>query len=295
MTFRPNALASTLLVLALSIMAATAQQSQAQRVSRVPRPDHVIIVIEENKSYEQIIGNKDAPYINGLARKGALFTNSYALTHPSQPNYLALFSGSTHGVQDDRCPLSLTGPNLATELRNHGLTFAIYSESLPAVGYDGCASPYDVYARKHNPAVNWQGRGLPQDINLPMDAMPSDFSSLPTVSIVVPNQLNDMHDGQTVRDAIARGDAWLRTNLDSYVRWLPTHNSLLILTWDEDDGSSNNHIATIFVGPMVKPGEYTTRINHYSVLKTLADMYGLTPVGNSAQASPITDVWTTKQ
>ncbi|MBU1775992.1 MAG: alkaline phosphatase family protein, partial [Gammaproteobacteria bacterium] len=67
--------------------------------SELPRPDHIVIVIEENKSFAQIIGNEDAPYINELARRGALFTQSYGITHPSQPNYLALFSGSTRGIR----------------------------------------------------------------------------------------------------------------------------------------------------------------------------------------------------
>ena len=71
-------------------------------LNQLPRPDHIVIVIEENKSYKQIIGNQDAPYINHLANEGAMFTNSFAVSHPSQPNYLALFSGSTYGVQDDQ-------------------------------------------------------------------------------------------------------------------------------------------------------------------------------------------------
>jgi|GEM_PF-4072826 len=75
--------------------------------SELPRPDHIVIVIEENKSFSQIIGNKDAPYINELAKRGALFTRSYGITHPSQPNYLALFSGSTRGITSNTCPLDL--------------------------------------------------------------------------------------------------------------------------------------------------------------------------------------------
>lgn len=76
----------------------------------LPRPDHIVIVVEENKSFAQIIGNPDAPYINALAMRGALFTQSYGITHPSQPNYLALFSGSTHGISSNTCPLELSGP-----------------------------------------------------------------------------------------------------------------------------------------------------------------------------------------
>ncbi len=254
----------------------------------LPRPDHVVIVMEENKSYRQIIGNMAAQYINRLANEGALFTNSFAIGHPSQPNYLALFSGSTHGVPDDRCPISLSGNNLADALRKSGLTFGIYSESMPSIGYEGCFSADGLYARKHNPAVNW--RRSPE-ANMPFDLFPSDYTKLPTVSMVIPNQMNDMHDGRSPLDAIIKGDAWLRTRLDAYVGWAKSHNSLLIVTWDEDDDSSNNQVATIFVGPMVAPGKYRGRIDHFDVLRTILDMYGLAPFGQSANARPIMEIW----
>jgi acid phosphatase len=119
---------------------------------------------------------------------------------------------------------------------------------------------------------------------------PADYSKLPTLSIVVPNQLNDMHDGE-MPESIIRGDKWVRENLDSYVKWATVRNGLLILTWDEDDDSSNNRIATIFVGPMVKRGIYETKINHYNVLRTIVDMYDLQPLGESKNAKPITEIW----
>lgn len=251
-------------------------------------PDHVVIVVEENKSYEQIIGNRDAPYINALAKKGALLTRSYAVAHPSQPNYLALFSGDTHGVVDDRCPVSVSGENLASELVKKGLGFRIYSESMPSTGYTGCvAGPY---VGKHNPAVNWQGINVSPEMNVPFTTFHWSYANLPTVSIVVPNQLNDMHDGEP-SEAIRRGDQWLKDNIDPYVRWAEHHNSLLILTWDEDDGTRDNHIATIFVGPMVKRGAIDTRIDHYGILRTLIDAYGLHPIGKSASRTPIKGIW----
>ena len=112
-------------------------------------------------------------------------------------------------------------------------------------------------------------------------------TSLPTVSFVIPNVDHDMHDG-----SIQQGDTWLQQNLDGYVQWAQTHNSLFILTWDEDDFTNVNQIATIFVGPMTVAGQYSETINHYNVLRTLEDMYGLPYAGHSAAASPITDVWT---
>lgn len=247
----------------------------------LPRPDHIVIVVEENKSFEQIIGNPDAPYINALARHGALFTQSYGVTHPSQPNYLALFSGATHGIGSNACPLELGGASLASVLVEKGLSFVSYAESMPETGFEGCV--YGAYVRKHNPVADWKEFAA---LNQPFNAFPQDFGKLPTVVLVVPDQRNDMHDG-----SIAQGDAWLAKNIEPYAQWAMTHNSLLIVTWDEDNGSADNRIATIFIGPMVKPGTSAQRINHYNILRTLSEIYSLPYLGESAQAEPITEVW----
>jgi len=247
----------------------------------LPRPDHIVIVMEENRSFSQIIDNPDAPYINALAKRGALLINSYGVAHPSQPNYLALFSGSTHGVANNACPLALGGANLAGALFAQGLNFASYSESMPVAGYEGCA--YGAYMRKHNPVANWKGLAA---FNLPFSAFPQDFTQLPTVALVVPDQRNDMHDG-----SIAQGDAWLAQHIEAYAQWAMTHNSLLIVTWDEDSGNENNRIATILVGAMVKPGWSMQRVNHYTLLRTISGMYDLPYPGESAQQRPITGIW----
>lgn len=247
----------------------------------VPRPDHVVIVVEENKSFTQIIGNPSAPYINELAQRGVLFTQSYGVTHPSQPNYLALFSGSTRGIGSNACPLVLSGENLASALIDKGLSFVSYSESLPQAGFDGCI--YGAYYRKHNPLANWSEHAA---LNQPFTVFPQDYAQLPTVSLVAPDQRNDMHDG-----TIAQGDEWLARNIESYAQWAMTHNSLLIVTWDEDGGWNNNRVATLFVGPMIKPGTSAQRINHYTVLRMLSEMYGLPYLGVSAQEHSISDVW----
>src|SRR5262249_23321585 len=149
----------------------------------------------------------EAPYINSLANSGALFTQSFGVTHPSQPNYLALFSGSTQGTIDDSCPHTFGPPDLGGQLIAAGKTFGGYSESMPSVGYTGCVYPSalnPLYARKHNPWVNFTD--VPSSNNMPFTSFPSsaNFSSLPTISFVVPNQQNDMHDG-----TISQGDTWL--------------------------------------------------------------------------------------
>ena len=255
-----------------------ATQTEAQPL---PRPDHIMIVLEENKSFAQIIGNPAAPYINALARQGMLFTQSHGVTHPSQPNYLALFSGTTRGISSNACPLELGGASLAGALLEKGLSFTSYAESMPQAGFEGCV--YGAYMRKHNPVANWKELAA---LNQPFSAFPQDFEKLPTVALVVPDQRHDMHDG-----SIAQGDAWLERNIEPYAQWAMTHNSLLIVTWDEDDGSANNRVATLFIGPMVKRGNSAQHINHYSVLRTIEESYGLPYLGESAHAAPVGGVW----
>src|SRR6476660_718004 len=179
----------------------------------VPRPDHVVVVVEENHAYNSIIGSSSAPYINSLAGQGALFTQSYGVTHPSEPNYLALFSGSTQGLTDDSCPHTYSTANLGQELTAAGLSFTGYSESMPSNGYTGCSS--GSYYRKHNPWVNFTN--VPASSNLTFASFPTTYSSLPTVSFVIPNQLDDMHDG-----SVSTGDTWLKSHLDGYAQWAKT-------------------------------------------------------------------------
>jgi hypothetical protein len=257
---------------------------QRQLLSTMPTPAHVVVVVEENSSYNEIIGNSSAPYINSLAQGGASFTQSFAVSHPSQPNYLAIFSGSTQGITDDNGPISFSSANLRSTLAAVGQTFAGYSEDLPSTGSTVLTS--GGYARKHNPWSDFTN--VPSSENRPFSAFPTTYDSLPTVSFVVPNLNDDMHDG-TVNQA----DQWLQSNLGGYATWAKTHNSLLVVTWDEDDGSQSNQVPTIFYGQSVVPGRYSESINHYNVLRTLEDMYGAQPVGASASATPITDVWQT--
>jgi phosphatidylinositol-3-phosphatase len=244
-----------------------------------PPPAHVVVVIEENHAYGEIIGNSSAPYFNQLARSGRLLTRTYAITHPSEPNYLALFSGSTHGVTDDSCPHTFAGWNLGAQLIAHHRTFVGYAQSLPNAGSPVCTS--GEYARKHAPWVNFAD--LPaKRTNRPFTAFPRDYAHLPTVSFVVPNLDNDMHDG-----TIAQADTWLRTNLGGYARWAGRHHSLLIVTWDEDDGSSGNHIPTIIVGAGVKSGRDTHRATLYSLLKLIETEYRLRLLGGAGSAPAI--------
>lgn len=265
-------------------------KSQTFQKYRAKPIEHIVIVIEENHSGAEIVGNSSAPFINLLARLGANLTQYYAIEHPSEPNYLDLFSGSNQGIRDDSCPHLFSGDNLASELIKQKYTFAGYSEDLPAVGFTGCSNarfglPWgSTYARKHNPWVNFLN--LPSSVNQPMQNFPKDFSQLPTLSFVIPNVQHDMHNG-----TIEQADIWLKNTMSSYVEWATTHNSLLIVTWDEDDNSQRNLVPTLMVGPMIQPGTYNESSNHYQLLRTLEDLYGLPYLGHSAEVNPITGIW----
>lgn len=234
----------------------------------VSPPDHVVMAIMENHSFSQIMDGDQARFIQELARQGALFTRSFGLLHPSQPNYLALFSGSTHGVTDDD-DHTLDGATLADVLKDRGKTF---------VGYVEDGSP-----RKHNP---WESFRPSRSVGRSFGDFPSDFAELPTVSFVIPNEQHDMHDG-----SVAQGDAWLYRSLGRYAEWCRYHNSLFILTFDEDNDRAKNRILTLFFGEGVVPGDYHQRIDHYSVLRTMLALYGLSPLDQTAFATPIAGIW----
>jgi hypothetical protein len=248
----------------------------------MPTYDHVVVVVLENKSRTQII--HDDGYIRRLGDQGAEMTRSYAVTHPSQPNYIAMFAGSTHGVKNDSCPQRIAGGNLAQQLTRHGFTFKAYSEGLPRVGALTCSSPDGMYRRKHAPWVDLST--FDQRKHKPFRRFPDDYDRLPTVSFVIPNMCHDMHDC-----SIAGGNRWMRRQLDGYAQWAKTHNSLLVVTFDEDDDTAVNRIYTALIGARVKPGDYDQVINHYSVLRTLEDMYDLPALGNAATADPVRGIW----
>ncbi len=121
---------------------------------------------------------------------------------------------------------------------------------------------------------------------VPFSGFPTDYSKLPDVSWVIPNLCNDMHNCD-----VATGDSWLQQNLAGYASWAQANNSLLIITFDEDDHSMNNQIPTIFYGGDAVPGDYSENITHYSVLRTIESMYGLSHLKLAKQANTISDVW----
>jgi len=285
----------------------------------LPRPDHVVIVFEENKGYSDVIGSSNAPYLNSLAKQGALLTNYYGLHHPSQPNYLEFFSGSNQGVCNDTCSTAqFSGPSLGGNLIKKGLTFVGYAEDLAgapnhASWNSTCTNCY--YALRHAPWIYF--KDVPASASLDFTSFPwadEGFAKLPTVSIVIPNLIHDMHSlppSATPSNPIpleaTNGDVWLQRNLDAYAQWAKQHNSLLIVIWDEDSSTyhypancsqginttpPNNHIPAILVGSMVKTNSTSTQqYTHYDLLLSIEDMYGLPAIGGSQNAKDIGDIW----
>ena len=259
---------SILAVLVASMALSGAPQAVASS-RKPPKYDHVVVVIMENHSFEQIsLARRAAPYLNKLAKGGALFDRSYGVAHPSQPNYFALFSGLTQGVHDDGMH-GFAAPNLAARLRAHGKTFT---------GYVEAGSP-----RKHNP---WESFADAKGSEKSLAHLPRDYAKLPSVSFVIPNLENDMHDG-----TIETADTWLRTHLGGYAAWSKKNNSLLVVTFDEDDYHTENHIFTVFYGSGIESGRYSERIDHYSVLRTIEDIESIPPLGTSVIRRVIASGW----
>ena len=287
---RPGVLRTALALLALSLALAAPRPGSAA----VPHHDHIAVVIMENKSYAQAFAQ---PYTASLAAGGARFTNSVAITHPSQPNYLALWFGHTLGYTTDACPL--TSPqsfeNLGHACEAAGLTWRAYSENLAVVGstacsYDGNASS-GLYTRKHEPWTYCAN--LDHTRERPYTDLAADIAggTLPNLVFVVPNNCHNSHNSSTPGCGVADADNWLSVNLPPIMAALgPT--GLLILTWDENDNSAGNQILTVFKGAQVIPGAVSSQpINHYSVVRTICEAFGLAPINAAADRATVDGVW----
>jgi phosphatidylinositol-3-phosphatase len=240
------------------------------------RYDHVVWVVMENKAYGSIIGSASAPYENKLAAQCGSAVNFFAETHPSLPNYIAMTSGSPQGISDDDPPSShpLDVPSIFSQL---GTNWRSLQESMQS---NCLLTSSGVYAVKHNPAAYYTNiRSDCGVLDVPL-ADPPDVSA--KFTFVTPNRCNDTHDC-----SVATGDAWLQTFLGE-VFASPEYQAgttAVFMTWDEDDGSDSNHIATIVAAPSVTPGTApTATFDHYSMLRTTEEMLGLGLIGNAASA-----------
>jgi hypothetical protein len=248
---------------------------------------HVIWIWMENHSYGQIIGSSAAPYSNSLASGCGLATNYTAVTHPSLPNYLAATSGDTWGITDDNPPSS--HPLAVNSIFQQAGSAGSYEESMPS-NCDLTSS--GTYAVKHNPEAYYTNiRTACTADNVPMGTTSSgafatalSTGNLPAFSFVTPNLCNDMHDC-----SVQTGDAWLKSWVPKITASAPyqSGNTVIFITWDEDDSSSGNHVATIVVSPYTTPGtQSTTAFTHYSLLRTTEQLLGITTfLGNASGAA----------
>jgi hypothetical protein len=239
--------------------------------------DHVVWVVMENKAYGSIIGSASAPYENQLAAQCGSASQFFAETHPSLPNYIAMTSGGTQGVTNDNGPSSwpLNVPSIFSQLPG---AWRSLQESMTS----NCQmTNTTLYAVKHNPAAYYTNiRTECASLDVPLTSTP-DLSA--RFTFVTPNLCSDTHDC-----SVATGDAWLSTFLGKVFasNEYQAGRTAVFLTWDEDDSSASNHIATIVAAPSTVPGTVSaTRFDHYSMLRTTEEMLGLGFVGNAATAA----------
>jgi hypothetical protein len=233
----------------------------------------------ENHSYSQIIGSSAAPYINKLAAQCGLASKYTAVSHPSLPNYIAMTSGGTQRVSDDGAPSAhpLNVRSIFSEAGARG--WRSLEESMPSNCDRGNAGKYAV---KHNPAAYYTNiRTACAKRDVPLGAHPNISAPF---TFVTPNLCNDTHDC-----SVQTGDSWLQRFLPRVFssREYKAGRTAVFLTWDEDDDSAGNHIATLVAAPSVKRGtRSSTAFTHYSLLRTTQELLDLKPLlGKAATAA----------
>lgn len=252
----------------------------------VPAFGHVVVVVLENKSRDQVLGSRSAPAFNAFARHGAVLSGYRGVTHPSLPNYLALVSGSTHGITSDCTSCTVAGRSLADTLEASGRTWKTYAEGLPRPGWTGAFKGR--YAKKHVPFLYFR-RVLSQRARLrrvvPLRQLSSDLAGrrVPDFALVVPDLCHDMHDCP-----VATGDRWLRRFLPPLLRLA---DSAVFVVFDESD-TADPRIPALALGPLVRPGSrFRPALTHYGLLRTIEDGLALPRLGRSGRAGPVTGIW----
>jgi phospholipase C len=238
----------------------------------------------ENQEFEGVIGNVAAPYINHLANTAALATAYYAVAHPSLPNYLALTGGSTFGIESDCTTCHVKGRNLVDELDAAHISWKAYMEGMPRPCFTDESS--GLYAKKHDPFIYYEDIRLnPQRCShvVPVTQLNGDLATgaLPRFAWVTPNLCNDMHDCD-----VHTGDRYLAGLIPRLIAAVG-HNGAVFVTWDE--GSSNSgccekaaggHVTTIVAGgAALSHARPTVPYDHYSILRTIDDSWGLPELG----------------
>ncbi|HEY3071493.1 MAG TPA: alkaline phosphatase family protein [Candidatus Limnocylindrales bacterium] len=258
-------------------------------VGGLPPVRHVYVLIMENKEYGRVVRAQDAPFLNELIDHYALATNYHAITHPSEPNYIALVAGSTLGVGDDGVH-DLSAPNLFDQVEAAGRGWAVFAENVPL----GCFRGDDEengpdgpgkYARKHEPAISFTSISR----NPQRCARITDFSHFDPEAadfeLIVPNLCHDTHDCP-----VSTGEDFLKGFVPRITGSPEFANSVLFITWDE--GSTNEggggHVALVAVSPLAMPGgRANDAANHYSLLRTVEDGWGLPCLAQSCDAKDL--------
>jgi len=259
--------------------------------------DHIYLIVMENHEYPTIVGNSRAPYINGLIGRYGLATNYRAVAHPSEPNYLALFGGSTFGVTDDAVH-DLGARNLADQIEAHGRTWHVYAQDYPGRCSPVAASPGGVdlvgaagwYARKHDPAISFTDISGNPARCARITHLAGFSPTAADYELIVPNMVDDMHDG-----TVAQGDAFLKAFVPRITGSTAFANSLLVITWDEGSSSvgGGGRVATIVVSPHVAAGTRSaTSHSHYSLVRTIEDAWGLGCLAQTCAANDMGEFFT---
>jgi hypothetical protein len=278
-------------VAAAVLLAACGTASKALPIQRHPSPiahaapggpAHIAVIVMENEEYGSVVGSRSAPFINSLARRYALATAMYAITHPSLPNYLALTGGSTFGISSDCTDCSVRGAtSIVDQLEAAHLSWRAYMEDLPT-GRCFTGAGAGEYAKKHNPFAYYTRivSNPSRCANIvPLSRLSADErrGTLPRFLWISPNLCHDMHDC-----SVSTGDRFLAGLVPTLLSSLG-RGGLLFLTWDEgssDDGccrlASGGHIVTIVAGPGARAhANLALPTDHYSVLQTIEDLLGL--------------------
>jgi phosphatidylinositol-3-phosphatase len=247
-----------------------------------------VVIVLENHEYDAITGRPSAPYINALAAEGGVAANYHAVTHPSLPNYLALTGGSTFGFDGSDCmTCSISHRNLIDELEAAGISWKAYMQDLPAVCSFAASS--GGYVRRHDPFMYY--RDIADNPSrcrhiVPATELSRDLAhhALPRFVWLSPNICEDMHSCSTYT-----GDLYLRSIIPRLLSELGT-SGILFLTWDEGTTNSNccrvakgGHILTLIAGPGARAGgRSTVPYDHYSMLRTIEDLWKLPRLGYAA-------------
>lgn len=271
--------------------------------SSPPTFAHVFLVIEENHSFSDVIGNSSMPYLNSLASAYGLATQYYADAHPSLPNYFMLTVGagtSITGSAGDAYAGVVTQDNVVRALTAAGKTWKCYAESLPSVGYLGGDS--GAYLQHHVPFVYFSDvQNSPAQASnvVPFAQLAADMAnnSLPDYAFIVPNVNDDAHNCPaglstcTSNQMLAAADQWLSTNISPLLTSTSFQNSLLIITFDEaedtDTEHGGGHVPAVIVSPVAKAGyQSTTLYQHESTLRLMMEGLGVTDLPGAAATAP---------